>query len=79
MLMRYEMFFNARSKADVSLIFHRETTVKKWKTGKSKKTDMLRSIRYDTRCYFNVGLKGGMSQLNLTERNQQLKSVKQKS
>ena len=33
-------------------------------------------IRYDTRCYFNVRSKANMSQLNLTARNRQLKSVK---
>ena len=37
----------------------------------------LATIRYDTRCYFNVRSKADMSQLNLyTARNRQLKSVK---
>ena len=37
------------------------------------------TIRYDTRCYFNVRSKANMSQLNLphgTKKNRQLKSVK---
>ena len=39
------------------------------------------TIRYDTRCYFNVHSKADVSQLNLgpTARKQQLKSVKQKN
>jgi len=36
------------------------------------------TIRYVTRCYFNVRSKADMSQLNRTARKQQLKSVKQK-
>ena len=35
-----------------------------------------RTIRYDTRCYFNVRSKANMSQLNLPHGNRQLKSVK---
>jgi len=35
-------------------------------------------IRYDTRCYFNVRLKAGMSQLNLPH-GKQLKSGKRKN
>jgi len=34
------------------------------------------TIRYDTRCYFNVRSKANMSQLNLPHGNRQLKSVK---
>ena len=37
-------------------------------------------LRYDTRCYFNVRSKAGISQLNLyTARNQKLKSGKRRS
>ena len=36
------------------------------------------TIRYVTRCYFNVRSKADVSQLNRTARKQQLKSVKQK-
>ena len=36
------------------------------------------TIRYDTRCYFNVRSKADMSQLNLLHGKQQQKSVKQK-
>ena len=34
------------------------------------------TIRYDTRCYFNVRSKADISQLNLPHGNRQLKSVK---
>ena len=34
------------------------------------------TIRYDTRCYFNLRSKADMSQLNLPHGNRQLKSVK---
>ena len=34
------------------------------------------TIRYDTRCYFNVRSKANMSQLNLPHGNRQLKNVK---
>ena len=37
---------------------------------------LLTTIRYDTRCYFNVRSKVDMSQLNLPRRNQQLKCGK---
>ena len=38
--------------------------------------DALDTIRYDTRCYFNVRSKADISQLNLPHGNRQLKSVK---
>ena len=34
------------------------------------------TVRYDTRCYFNVRSKADISQLNLPHGNRQLKSVK---
>ena len=34
------------------------------------------TIRYDTKCYFNVRSKADISQLNLPHGNRQLKSVK---
>ena len=37
---------------------------------------MTDTIRYDTRCYFNVRSKADISQLNLPHGNRQLKSVK---
>ena len=39
-------------------------------------TKLLKSIRYDTRCYFNVRSKADISQLNLPHGNRQVKKCK---
>jgi len=73
---------SARLRHGIAVIFDLDDAVERATVGPTPRPgnsfDQLhRSIRYDTRCYFNVRSKANMSQLNLrTARNRQLKSVK---
>jgi len=44
----------------------------------ARRCDVGLTLRYDTRCYFNVRSKAGISQLNLPHGTDNQKSVKQK-